>query len=204
LLNAVWEAIDFLPDNKGVTLAELLIALAIIGVLATFTIPKVLQAQQNAAWKASAKEVAGMIGEGYRKYQLEKGITPSLKPSDLLDSGYINYVKRKTSGLIDRAPGELSVDCANATHNCYVLHNGGVLLVHNFIDFGGSASNYALPFWYDPDGTYSGSATGPGKGIIFYLYLNGRIASNGTIDNPTCDYWGCNSPWQDPDWFSWN
>ncbi len=40
---------------KGFTLAELLMALAILGVIATFTIPKILGAQQSSSSNAKAK-----------------------------------------------------------------------------------------------------------------------------------------------------
>ena len=43
---------------QGFTLAELLIALTILGVIAIFTIPKVLQSQQDTRYSAAAKEVA--------------------------------------------------------------------------------------------------------------------------------------------------
>lgn len=47
--------------QKAFTLAELLIALAILGVIATFTIPKVLTANQNGTFKAIGKETAAML-----------------------------------------------------------------------------------------------------------------------------------------------
>lgn len=45
----------------GFTLAELLIALGISGVIATFAIPKILAAQTNGKYKAVAKEAAGTM-----------------------------------------------------------------------------------------------------------------------------------------------
>lgn len=53
--------------NRGFTLAELLIALAILGVIAAFSIPKVLSAQQNQTYNAIAKEAAAT----YQNYKLE-------------------------------------------------------------------------------------------------------------------------------------
>lgn len=53
-------------DYKGFTLAELLIALAILGVIATFTIPKILQAQQNQKKQAILKETISIVSNlGY-------------------------------------------------------------------------------------------------------------------------------------------
>lgn len=46
---------------RGFTLAELLIALTILGVIATFTIPKILSSQQDGKLKAIAKETAAAM-----------------------------------------------------------------------------------------------------------------------------------------------
>ena len=50
-------------QNKGFTLSELLIALAILGLIATFTIPKVLQTTESNQRKAVFKETIGSITE---------------------------------------------------------------------------------------------------------------------------------------------
>jgi prepilin-type N-terminal cleavage/methylation domain-containing protein len=62
---------------SGFTLAELLIALAILGVIATFTIPKVLQSQQNGQKIAIFKETIAAIQQAQDKEQLEGGVTPT-------------------------------------------------------------------------------------------------------------------------------
>lgn len=49
------------PAYKAFTLAELLIALAILGVIATFAIPKILQGQQDAQRKAVFRETIASL-----------------------------------------------------------------------------------------------------------------------------------------------
>jgi prepilin-type N-terminal cleavage/methylation domain-containing protein len=48
---------------KGFTLAELLIALAILGIIATFVIPKIISSQQSGKKQAIFKETIGALSE---------------------------------------------------------------------------------------------------------------------------------------------
>src|ERR1051325_8786269 len=76
---------------KAFTLAELLIALAILGVIATFTIPKVLQAMQDNQRKAVFKEViASLSGINYEGWTT-KQLTPSTAQNFILSR--VNAVK---------------------------------------------------------------------------------------------------------------
>jgi prepilin-type N-terminal cleavage/methylation domain-containing protein len=75
---------------KGFTLAELLIAVAILGEIATFTIPKIVSAQQNGAYKAASKEAAATISQAYALYRLENTVSSSTRFGDM--TSYINYV----------------------------------------------------------------------------------------------------------------
>ena len=61
--------------DRGFTLAELLIALAILGVIATFAIPKVLNSQQDGKLNAIGKETAAALSEAYQVYRLNSTVT---------------------------------------------------------------------------------------------------------------------------------
>ena len=52
----------------GFTLAELLIALVILGIMATFTIPKVLQSQTNEKRIAISKETIALVYGAFHAY----------------------------------------------------------------------------------------------------------------------------------------
>ncbi|MEB3286155.1 MAG: type II secretion system protein [Vampirovibrionales bacterium] len=195
---------------KGFTLAELLIALAILGVIATFTIPKVLLANQSQQYNALGKEAIGAISEAFQAYKLQNSISASFNPGNV--TPYLNYVRVVTNGLLmDHRPPETSWACDSASP-CYRLHNGGTLQLFTASCFGGTAQNNAVWFGFDPDSQYSGTTNGPGKALHIALYANGRITTTVNLRSDTQVDWGCGgSPAPqtpvvngDPSWFSWN
>lgn len=186
---------------KGFTLAELLIALAILGVIATFTIPKVLQAQTDSKYKAIAKESAGWMSEALMIYRNKNSITANTRTDEL--TPFLNYVALVSSGNIDRRQGEATVSCGGAPPFCFRLHNGSILYHYNNT-FEGTATTNAINFLVDPDGVGDGNA----KAVEFWLYTNGRIRTTGTREPNTCTSpstcYAAPDTSRDPTWFSWN
>ena len=89
-----------LSTEFAFTLAELLIALAILGVIATFTIPKILDSGSSSEFNTKAKETAGMISEALQIHKLNGQLSSSTISADLTQ--YMNYVRAETAGgLID-------------------------------------------------------------------------------------------------------
>ena len=135
---------------SGVTLVELLLAFGLLGLIVAFTVPKVLQEQQNQAWNAAAKETMTMIQAAYQAYEIDRDITTGTKLKDL--TPYLNYVRVDTSGaLIDHGPGRTSLVC-DSSQPCLRLHNGGVLLYGPIVNFGAGSSSNFVYFMFDPDG----------------------------------------------------
>jgi prepilin-type N-terminal cleavage/methylation domain-containing protein len=191
--------------RKAFTLAELFISLAILGVIATFTIPKILNSNQAATSNARAKEVIASVSAAYQKYQLENTPTANTKPSDLLP--YLNYVKLDTASVIDHHPGASNLVCSN-TIPCIQLHNGGILLFRDESPFGGTTNNHTIVFNFDPDGVYSGGiADGPSKGIEFLVYFDGFTTDRGQAKTTSTSFaypsFGPYAP-LNPSWFHWN
>ncbi|MCE3235867.1 MAG: hypothetical protein K0Q50_2047 [Vampirovibrio sp.] len=197
-----------LSHRNGFTLAELLISLAILGEIATFTIPKIIGAQQNGQNNAIAKETVGSVAAAYQLYSISNTVTATTSMSDLIS--YLNYAKIDTSSIVDSEQGGTSVDCADPSLQCLRLHNGAILWHGKTnVDFGGTTDLNAIYFLVDPDARYSGSTTGNGKSIKFYLYRNGRVAtwasiSTGTVTHEWGNYYVTNADaTRDPPWFSW-
>jgi prepilin-type N-terminal cleavage/methylation domain-containing protein len=191
--------------KKGFTLSELLIALAILGVISTFTIPKVLQSQTDGKYKAIAKEAAGTISDAFQQHRLRNTITATMGIRHLTQ--YMNYVKVDSTTRIDLYQTATYGDCSDPTSRCLKLHNGAIMRFSSSVDFGGTGSTNAVYFLVDPDGKETdGTTNGPGKAVEFYLYSNGKIRTYGTIDPNTTSSFSSKNPDSslDPPWFSWD
>ena len=194
----------------GFTLAELLIALAILGVIATFTIPKILDSGSSAGYNAKAKEAVSTVSQAYQLYKMNNTPNADTSCGDL--TPYMNYVTVITNGIIDTSHSNLGTDpCSELNnHPCLLLHNGAMLRYKatGSGGFGGTGLTNAFWFAIDPDGKVTSTTTtnGPAKTLPFWLYYNGRVKDVGNIDPNTVTEAGNYNPNPAgvPDWFSWS
>jgi prepilin-type N-terminal cleavage/methylation domain-containing protein len=168
---------NILKSNSGFTLAELLIALAILGVIATFTIPKIIGSASNGQNTAIAKEAASMISGAYSTYTLTNGAATGIGASALTQ--YMNFVSAATATDLADSTSGLNLAACSATFACLRLHNGAIVQYDTAQTFGGSTVNHAVPFNVDPDGT------GPQGAITFWQFYNGRLSTGGQAGTPT-------------------
>ena len=189
--------------KKGFTLAELLIALVILGVIATFTIPKVLQTQQNTSYNAAAKETIGAVSGAYQSYVRQNGSSTVAGLQNF--TTYLNYVRVDSTDTIDDHPPFTTADCSAWFTSCLKMHNGAILEFWNVVTFGDTAATSCVWFNVDPDGT------GPAKSVDLLLYYNGFITSKANTkpnsydtESGTPTALPVADPAYDPSWFSWN
>jgi prepilin-type N-terminal cleavage/methylation domain-containing protein len=181
--------------SKGFTLAELLIALAILGVIATFTIPKVLTSTGTAQFKAVAKETASIISGAYQDYAMNYAVSTSMAPTIAGLLANVNYVSTSTAAT---AATGLPAACTATT--CVVLHNGAIMQWATTNTFGGTTGY--LAFNVDPDGTKSASTTDI---VSFGLFYNGALKDQANLGSATQGGTALtlSSNTTNPSWFNW-
>ncbi len=188
----------------GFTLAELLIALAILGVIATFSIPKILNGTQNSKNNAIVKEAASMVSGAYSEYLATHSQATNVGINDL--TPYMNYVSMDTASAVDLYYTGGTRICGSNTIKCLRLHNGAVLQFDSAWSFGAASTTNAVYFDVDPDGNVTdGTTNGPGKATEFYLFYSGKISSDAQINASICSSQGCFalSQYTDPPYFHW-
>lgn len=135
----------------GFTLAELLIALAILGVIATFTIPKVLQNQQNSEKAAVFKETIATLNSVFNTGIQRSEVTESNFGTYILDR--INAVKICRTNAVTEGCWTTGVDpvAGQASQAGAILHNGATLSGFDDNAIGGGY-DFIVIDWNGPDG----------------------------------------------------
>jgi prepilin-type N-terminal cleavage/methylation domain-containing protein len=151
--------------SPGFTLAELLVSLVILGVIATFTIPKVLNASTSSQ-TAIAKEAASMISGAFSVYNLSNTLATTTTPGVLQQ--YMNYASIDATTTYSTG----MVTCS-ATVICLKLHSGAVLQYEVANTFGGTTTTDGIRFNLDPDGAGNQTA------VTFVKFYNGRLTTHG-------------------------
>lgn len=160
--------------RQGFTLSELLIALAVLGLIAIFAVPKVLNAVGNSAMMAVTKESMAAMMDAYHglgSTQTTGAFAASTRAALMVKR--LNFVRScpnlTATGEVD-STGECDFS-SSATGACHILmHNGTIislLLDDNFNDIPGNTGS--VGFYIDPDG--AGDAH-PGRFAISY---DGRL-----------------------------
>jgi len=195
----------------GFSLAELLIALAIMGVLMTFTVPALIGSSNSSLsgkQSAMARDVAYMLVSAYDQYR-QANPTVSTNTSAVNLTPYLNYITTDTSSQTDTHPnnGVTYYMTCSATRLCLKLHNGGMLMLHNE-SFAGTATTNTIQAAFDPNSSSisnTNGSDGPNKAVQFELYYDGTMKTRGTAKSGSCHSGSCGwsgSASYDPSWFT--
>lgn len=167
--------------SDGFTLAEMLIALALIGVISALLIPKLLFSSNTDAKKVMVLQTASAITQAYQTFAMDNHVTAATSANDLRPQ--FNVVETLTAGNLDGSDvtntgtGDTSWSCAGAM-TCVRMHTGAYVGYWNG-GFGGTTDLNSLWFLIDTDGSPStnGRATNYDNSIWLVLYRNGNIRS---------------------------
>ena len=198
--------------NFGFTLAEVLITLAIIGVVAAMTLPTLIQNQQKRSLEVATQKFYSNMSQAVKKYMADEGVD-DLRNTPLTDNvgtdesydkaqkacedfiqKYLKVVKVCEDGCFAdnyiRQDGEISSDIGTnkTTTGKFVLSDGAVL------DIYAGDIEYQIPIYLYVD---INGKKGPNK--VGYDLWSMDIFYDGSIDesqlNPDCkkDNKNCNS-----------
>jgi prepilin-type N-terminal cleavage/methylation domain-containing protein len=180
------------PSGSGFTLSELLIAIAILGVIATFTLVKVLQVTDTAQNKAKFKEAIATLNT-----PLFEGV----QSGAITDANSGSYMMSKLAGIKVCDTNSLVQGCApsSQTGYSYELDEPGIVLHSSAMLYGFndniSSSNAAV---IDVNGAAAPNTVGQDQLIIVYCYdpqgcnndpcLESSLFRSGTISYMFCDF----------------
>lgn len=191
--------------KHGFSLAEILITLVILGVVAAFSISKTFTPLGKNTVNSKANQMMLRLAAAHQAYKMEGKLVSNTHFTDLIP--YFNYVKIDSSTVIDELyTSSASRTCGSGSWYCLVFHDGSMLMYNDGQKFGGPGSGIYL--YYDPDGKRTDSTTNSaGKSLQFWITYDGRVRTSNTIDNPIVVDWDVagypvnDGPWNlDPPW----
>lgn len=163
---------------QAFTLAELLVSLSVLGLVAAFAIPKVLLSVSDQSTKAAGREAFAMLNDAFMAYKATKGgIVDSGASGGTLFS-FINYKQELTAsttptfdqGLTLSSAATPTTELTVANGKAYEMLNGLVVAFRTADDMteNGTTNKGTLGFEVDPDGT------GSAEPITIFLASDGR------------------------------
>jgi prepilin-type N-terminal cleavage/methylation domain-containing protein len=170
--------------NLGFTLAELLLALGILAIIATLTVPKLLNANKQVEHNARFKEAfATLQTVAYTANQTNELGNVSIASLFLK---YINNAKFCNNAQSEGCwPGSNS-GTATAAAPALILHNGTIIMD---IEGGTDATYYFDGVWIDVNGFDGPNLMYQDQFAIRFIYRSGsNTAQNGDCDQTTGNY----------------
>jgi prepilin-type N-terminal cleavage/methylation domain-containing protein len=185
-----------LNKQKGFTLSELLVSLAVLGLIAAFAVPKVLTSVGNSTLLANAKEAISIITGALDSFKADNnGMLPTITSLNTATGlmSKVNYVQYGTYTRVNTAetPDTFVAAAVPTAGSEAVRFSSGLIIAFNPLDnftftAAGAITHGRVVFEIDPDGT------GPNKGISAVLGDDGRVflPNNATLTNVPYNSYG--------------
>ncbi len=156
---------------QGFTLSELLVSLAVLGLIAAFAIPKVLTAVGQSSARAIGSELMATVSEAYESVKAQSnGVVPRSTSADNL-TDRMNYVTKTGTSATP----------------ILTLQNGATI-TYNVADTFANGTTGVVGFNIDPDGATANA--GPisiylgGDGRLFAAYTNYKAGTGTAAASP--------------------
>lgn len=164
-----------LNAKKGFTLSELLVSLAVLGLIAAFAVPKVLTSVGNSTLLANAKEALSTISGSYEALKADyDGMIPTTLGNNLttgvpskMSYAQIGTYTQGAFGTVDAFAAAAAVAGLNSVR----FANNAIVTFDTRDTFvaGALGTIGRTVYNVDPDGT------GPNKGFTVILGYDGRV-----------------------------
>jgi len=186
------------PVRRAFTLPELLIALAILGLIAALTVPQVAYRINAKQALTIANDAKLLISSAFADYEFANATIPTTFKLDDLAT-YFPYAKNLsagsenisidcppqgtsfTMGCSGSDPRTASLTAASANYTIYRLKNGAIVVFPKTWTMNGSTALHALPFVVD----YDGKQTTKSDSVEYWLYANGNVLTRQTLTAST-------------------
>jgi type II secretory pathway pseudopilin PulG len=184
--------------RMGYSLAELIIAMAVLGLVAAMVVPSILAnvgTQQN---QTLANDAKLLVSGAFADYELATLNVPSSFALPQLET-YLPFAKNLSAAgenvLIDcppqgtalplgctgTAPRTASLTAANPAYTVLRLKSGALLVYPKTWTFAGTSTLNALPFVVDPNGKQNQGS----DSVEYWLYTNGTVLTRQTLTSNT-------------------
>lgn len=139
------------PYKKGFTLAEVLITLVVIGIIAAITIPTMMNSKNNEELRAGLLKAQSTLAGALEKYYIQNG--ERIKPEELLGASNVKPFKNKIIPYIaiakecddgNAVTGNLSKACVPNNAQIYKTYNNKNWIDHYYIDDGQFVMNNGM------------------------------------------------------------
>jgi prepilin-type N-terminal cleavage/methylation domain-containing protein len=194
------------------TLAELIIALIIVGIIATLTVAGVNKSPSNKKALAATQAAAMEVQSAYTRYLLDYELMPEATFATFLP--YLASRTQPYTGTLNSDANGGSLTCGSGDFACAKLSNGAVIAYKTNLQFAqasaSSTVDRCIPVIIDPDGKFVDSY----KSFAVYLVMEygGRLETTYEMPVATCNSYNITTAADVPingdsiplpDWWSW-